>query len=89
MSKSTTVDVYVNLPHGIILGGTGCPTPQGDVGFACDSSDRVCLEHGVNENVSREAIERWLAKNKTLAAVKRGDIRIIEGDEIAVDSSRK
>jgi len=91
MSKSNTVDVYVALPHGIILNAIELPPPPGlppGVGFAYDSN-RIALDQGVNQDVPREDIERWLAKNKTLAAVKHGDVRIIENDRMAVDSSKR
>jgi hypothetical protein len=86
MSKTTTVDVYCRLEHGVIIGeeafGIG-----GDSGMAMDSA-RVVLEHGFNENIPREQIEAWLARNKNLACVKRGDIRIVDGDRLARDSRK-
>lgn len=84
-SKSTTVDVLVKLPHGICL-GTIMPSVNG---MAFDSSveGRVFLKHGYNPDVSRAAVERWIAGNKNLAAVKRGDVRILETDKLAVDSA--
>ncbi len=83
MSKSTTVDVYVKLPHGIIIGHEG-------VSMAMDSADseRLLLEHGFNSDVPRRRIETWLAQNKNLAAVKRGDVRIISHDVLAYDSGK-
>jgi hypothetical protein len=84
MNKSNTVDVYVKLPHGLIIGAVDSGIP----GFAMDSA-RLFLQHGFNDNVDRECIEAWMAKNKTLACVKRGDVRIIDGDRIARDSSNR
>lgn len=81
MSKATTCDVYVKLPHGIII--DAIPTVNG---LAMDS-DRLFLDQGVNENVPRERIEEWLAKNKALACVRRGEVRILDHDVMAVDSS--
>lgn len=85
MSKSTTCDVYVKLPHGVIIGDI-FPSVNG---LAFDSIDRQFLDCGYNENVPRERIEQWIAKNKNLAAVKRGDICILEHDRLAVDSSNR
>lgn len=84
MSKSTTCDVYVRLEHGIIIGHEA-------LSMAMDGADseRLLLEHGFNENVSRRRIEAFLAHSKNLACVRRGDIRILDGDVIAVDSSSK
>jgi hypothetical protein len=81
---SKTCDVYVKLPHGIIIGHEA-------VSSAMDGADstRLLLEHGFNENVPRRRIEQWLAQNSNLAAVKRGDVRIIPDDVIAVDSSTR
>lgn len=84
MSK-TTCDVFVRLQHGIIL-GTVHPCVNG---LAMDDSTRLFLEHGFNENVPRGIVERWMARNKNLAAVRRGDIRILDHDVIAVDSSNR
>lgn len=81
-SKSATVDVLVKLEHGIIL-GTIRPCVDG---LAFDSGDRLYLMHGLNENVSRTAVERWLKNNSQLACVRRGDIRILNSDKLAVDS---
>ena len=81
---SKTCDVYVRLPHGIIIGHEGFSMD----GMAMDSA-RTVLQHGINENVSRADVERWLKDNARLACVKRGDVRIIEGDRLAVDSSNR
>jgi hypothetical protein len=83
MSKSTTCDVFVKLPHGIVM--------EEGFGMAMDGkpatdSPRVILQHGLNEDMDRACIERWLKHNRQLAAVKRGDIRILEDDVIAYDS---
>jgi len=83
MSKSKTCDVLVRLPHGVILNAI-----PGVKGMALDSADRLYLEHGFNESVDRGIVERWIARNQNLAAVKRGDIRILDHDVIAVDSSK-
>lgn len=83
MSK-TTCDVLVRLPHGIILNAIA-----GKDGMAFDSAERLFLEHGFNENVPRGIVERWIARNKNLAAIRRGDIRILDHDVIAVDSSNR
>jgi len=83
MSKSAKCDVFVRLPHGVIIGAI-----ESSDGLAMDSA-RMLLEHGFNEDVPRERIEQWLAQNKNLAAVKRGDIRILDHDVIAVDSSNR
>ena len=82
MSKSQTVDVYVGLPHGIILGAIDFGN-----GMAYDSA-RTLLEHGINE-CPRDKIERWLQQNKNLSCVKRGQVRILDGDRLAVDSSKR
>lgn len=83
---SKVCDVYVKLPHGVVIGDI-IPAKDG-VAFDC-AAHRIILEHGFNEDVPRDRIERWLAQNKNLAAVKRGDIRIVDRDVIAVDSSNR
>jgi hypothetical protein len=83
MSKSTTVDVLVKLPRGIII--DAIPTVNG---LAMDSA-RWFLEHGVNENVPRERIEAFMARNKNLACVRNGQITILDNDVMATDSSSK
>jgi hypothetical protein len=80
---SKTCDVYVRLQHGIIIGAI-----ESVNGLAMDSA-RIALEHGLNENVPRAQIEAWLAQNKQLAAVRRGDVQILDNDRRARDSSRK
>ena len=82
-----TCDVYVKLPHGIIIGQEAFAI-AGAAGIAMDSA-RTVLEHGFNENVPRAEVEAWLTTNKHLAAVRRGDVRIIDGDRLAVDSSNR
>jgi hypothetical protein len=82
MSKSTLCDVYVRLQHGIII--DAIPTANG---LAMDSN-RMFLDHGVNENVPRERIQAFLERSKNLACVRRGDIRILDHDVLAVDSSK-
>lgn len=84
MSKSTTCDVFVRLDHGIIIGEEAY-----GIGTMAMDSARVVLEHGFNEDVPRARIEKWLKANRNLAAVKRGDIRILDHDVIAVDSSNR
>jgi len=83
MSKSKTCDVLVRLQHGIIIDAIATAN-----GLAMDSN-RLFLEHGFNENVDRDRMERWLAQNKNLAAIKRGDVRIVDRDVMAVDSSNR
>lgn len=73
---SKTVDVYVKLPHGLVIGYDGA------------DSTRLLLEHGFNSDVPRSRIETWMQQNKNLAAVKRGDVRIISDDVLAYDSGK-
>ncbi|MGH8238251.1 MAG: hypothetical protein ACREXP_14700 [Steroidobacteraceae bacterium] len=83
MRKSTTCDVFCRLPHGLIIIGQETVI----IGMDGAHSERLLLEHGFNANVPRGRIERWLTQNKNLACVRRGDIRILDGDRLAVDSS--
>ena len=83
MNTKRTVDVYCGLQHGCIL--NAIPSVKG---MAFDSA-RLSLENGLNEGVDREVIEDWLSRNKNLSIVKRGDVRIINGDKLAIDISRK
>lgn len=80
---SKTCDVYVKLPYGVIIGEDTC-----GIGKMAMDSQRLLLEHGFNEGVDRARVERWLTQNKNLAAVKRGDVRIVDQDRHAVDSRK-
>lgn len=89
MIKSSTVDVFVKLTHGILIGRETFAIPKNGASLAMDGySPRRHLKQGLNENVPRHEIESWLKQNSNLSCVRRGEVQIIDSDKLAKDIPR-